>query len=98
MVTAVCPEHSIPDCSPLLNGCSWQPTTPTDEQVTATRAVLTARVKAGRGKQRHTKRHIADEGHRLERESLGLALLDKHDGCVCDDIGVIVTAILGGRR
>jgi hypothetical protein len=20
-----CPEHGIPDCSPLLNGCSWSP-------------------------------------------------------------------------
>lgn len=24
--TAVrCPLHGIPDCSPLLNGCSWKP-------------------------------------------------------------------------
>lgn len=24
MTTHVCPEHGIPDCSPLLNGCSWR--------------------------------------------------------------------------
>jgi hypothetical protein len=22
---ARCPRHGIPDCSPLLNGCSWTP-------------------------------------------------------------------------
>lgn len=24
-----CPVHGIPDCSPLLNGCSWNPDVPT---------------------------------------------------------------------
>lgn len=24
--TQRCPEHNMPDCSPLLNGCSWRPT------------------------------------------------------------------------
>jgi hypothetical protein len=23
-----CPIHGIPDCSPLLNGCSWKPVSP----------------------------------------------------------------------
>lgn len=23
-----CPEHGIPDCSPLLNGCTWRPLSP----------------------------------------------------------------------